>query len=463
MGQFVPKVFDSILTRMINRVVARTSLTDINDGSSLKQVLAAAAREDDDQFFQMVNLLDLFDIMKARGTDLDERAKEFNQALISRNQPRRATGTVVFSRAGIVGTVTAGIGTQVQVPASGSTKAITAVTTVVGTITPGNTTSAPVAAQMTEAGIIGNVAPDTIVGFGTKPSGIDAVTNPAAWTNGADLESDDSFRRRIIAEIKGLARCHIAGLEAAVMGIEDPATGKVVMFASVYEDIASRGDVILYIDDGSGTAEDAPINIPAEVIINPTLGGETDFYLTQKPIKPELGFTFAITTLPALVRDVDYTLDPADGHIKLLAAAHPTGAPAGQSVTCNYWHFTGLIQIVQKVVDGDTMDRVNYPGYRAAGVQVRVLSPLIHQLVVTANITVRPGYSQVTVAAAVKAALSAYVNALGISEDVVLAELIEQAMAVPGMQDIHFTAPTANQMILDDQIARLILSNISIT
>jgi len=47
MGQFQPKTYETILTRMINRVVARTNLTDINDGSSVKQVLAAAAREDE--------------------------------------------------------------------------------------------------------------------------------------------------------------------------------------------------------------------------------------------------------------------------------------------------------------------------------------------------------------------------------------------------------------------------------
>jgi hypothetical protein len=59
MGQFAPRQFNDILERMINRVVARTDLNDINDGSSVKQVLAAASREDDDQYYQMVNLLDL--------------------------------------------------------------------------------------------------------------------------------------------------------------------------------------------------------------------------------------------------------------------------------------------------------------------------------------------------------------------------------------------------------------------
>ncbi len=84
MGQFQPKNRDQILERMTNRVVARSDLNDLNDASDVKQVLAAAAREDDDAFFQMINLLDLFDIFKAIGRDLDERAKEFNPALVER-------------------------------------------------------------------------------------------------------------------------------------------------------------------------------------------------------------------------------------------------------------------------------------------------------------------------------------------------------------------------------------------
>lgn len=463
MGQFIPKTRDQILARMINRVVARSGLSDLNDGSSIKQVLAAAAREDDDQYFQMINLLDLFDIMKARGTDLDERAKEFNSAIISREQPRAATGAVVFSRTSVVGDISIGIGTQVQVPASGATPAITFLTTEVGWIYDGWNDSSDVPVKAVQTGTIGNAAPDTVKGFGTKPLGVDSVTNPSAFTNGVDLESDDSFRRRIIAYIVGLARCHIAGLENAVMGAEDPDSGKTVMFAQVYEDITNRGDVTLYIDDGAGTVATGESNpVVGEVVDASTDAGETDFYLVNKPVDLTATLTFSIGGVPK-TRDVDYTIDAAAGHIKLLAAAYPTGVGGGLAVTCSYSYWSGLIQICQKIIDGDPADRANYPGYRAAGVQVLVLSPTVHQLVVQANVTVRQGYNQVSVIAAVKAALSAYVNGLGISEDVILSELIEQAMAVPGMEDITFVAPSSNQVILDDQIARLISSNITIT
>lgn len=458
MGQFQPKTYETILTRMINRVVARTNLTDINDGSSVKQVLAAAAREDDDQYFQMINLLDLFDIMKARKTDLDERAKEYNPSIISRNPAARATGQVRFSRTGTTGAITIPIGTQVQVPATGGSPSAVFTTTSTGTIADGATTSGLVDVKATLAGSAGNAAVNTVVGFVTKPSGVDSVTNPASFINGEDQESDDSFRQRLLAYVKGLARAHVAGLEAAVLGLAEPTTGKTVKFAEVVEDIIDRGNVTLYIDDGAGSLAADYTTVASETLIASALGGEVDFWTVNKPIKTELTFVVKKNTV-ALVLNTDYTLNPASGQIKLAVAL-----TAGDALVAEpYSHYTKLIQLAQKVIDGDPADRSNYPGYRAAGVLVRVLSPQIVQLTITANITVKQGYSQTSVAVLVKTAISGYVNSLGISEDVIYAELIERAMAVPGMLDIRFVQPTENRVILDDQIARLLSSNISIT
>lgn len=475
MGQFQIKVYEEILDGQIAKVVARTDLTDINDGSSLKQVLAASSRSDDEQYFQMLNLLDLFDIDKATGEDLDERAKEIQAALqlagggVSRVQARRATGAVVFSRTGTVGTVTIPIGTEVKVPAVGAAADIVFTTTEEGTILGGNQDSNSVDVRANLAGTSGNVDPTEIDGFVTKPSGVDSVSNPSALTNGLDQESDDEFRRRIKLSLKGLARCHPAGLEAAAVGVEDPGgSGKTVVFANVVEDTVDRGEVTLYIDDGSGTAEStaAASNDTCD-LPGGAAGGEVDIYTSNKPIKPGTIFTFEYDALGGgswvtLTEGTDYTLDRASGHIKLTQASFPSGLTATDAIRATYTYFTGLIQEVQKVIDGDPADRSNYPGYRAAGVRVTVLSPSILQLTVTVNVTVRSGFSQTAAIDAVEAALSSYVNGLGISEDVILNELRERAMAVEGIFDVNFLVPTANTVILDNQIARLIASNLTV-
>jgi uncharacterized phage protein gp47/JayE len=472
---FVPKTQEQILERMINRVVARTDLNDIADGSDLKQVLAAASREDDDAYFQMIKLLELFDIDKAIGADLDERAKEFNPALISRNPAAKATGEVVFSRVGTVGTVTIPIGTQVQVLAAGAQAAITFVTTEEGTILDTFTTSNNVDVAAVVSGTAGNVAVSTITGFVVKPSGVDAVNNPAALTNGTDLESNDSFRRRLKNQIKGLARAHPDGLESAALTVEDTVSGKRVLFANVVENPLNPCTATLYIDDGSGTAEGTPNVEVAKVVLAAAVGLETFIFLPDKPIKTESLFVLRRTAgtggspngepTGVLTINVDYTLNPASGQINFLPASFPVGliggAP-GDTIDADYTNFTGLIQLVQKVIDGDAGDRASFPGYRAAGILVRVLAPSTNQQVVTANITVLREFNQVEVAVQVGAAISAYINALSIGEDVILNELRERSMAIPGMFDIEFTAPTENFVVAENAIARLVSGNLTI-
>jgi uncharacterized phage protein gp47/JayE len=457
---FTPRSFPDILERMINRVVARTDLTDINDGSSLKQVLAAAAREDDDQYFQMVKLLEVFDIKTATGDDLDERAKDFNPALISRRAARKATGTVVFSRTGTTGTISIPIGTQVQVPASGSQEAITFTTTAAGQILNGFSSSSAVAIEADEAGEDGNVAGGAISGFVSKPTGVDTVTNASALTNGQEKESDDNFRDRLLAQLKALPRCHVFGLESAALAVEDTVSGKSVSYAKVIEDVFNRGNVSLYVDDGNGTAESTQA-VAGETVLAAAQGGEVDLYTAQKPIKTTIAYSLLINAV-LQVEGTDYEFNPAAGHFKLKPTAYPNGLTVGDVVTASYTHYDGLIQEVQKVIDGDPLDRSNYPGYRAAGVVVRVLPPSIQQQTVLVNITVLQGYTQDTVGTNVAAALQAYVNGLGIGEDVILNEMRERAMAVPGMFDCSFSSPSSNVVILDNQLARLVSGNLTV-
>jgi len=461
MGQFKPKTRDQILTRMINRVVARSSLNDLNNLSDLKQVLAAAAREDDDTYVQMINLLDLFDLFKCRGNDLDERAKEYNPSLVKRLDARKATGTVTFSRTGTIGSVTIAIGTQVTIPADGAQPEVVFTTTTLGTILGGNTVSNAVTVEAADAGASGNAAVGVIKGFVSKPSGVTGVTNPAAFTNGRDREQDDAFLKRIVDQVAGLARCHAAGLEPAALSVEDTNTGKRVLFANVVEDPINLGRVTIYIDDGSGTAETTAVKVE-EVVLAVALGGETKLNLPDKPIKIENTFTLRRNTV-ALVFGVDYTLNPASGQINLLPGTFPTGLTAGDLIDASYTYFTGLIALTQKVIDGDPGDRSNFPGYRGAGVRVRVLTPAIVQIVVRANITVLAGFNQAAVAADVKSAISEYVNGLGISDDVILNEMKERAMAIPGMYDVSFFLPVENRIVQDNQLARLIASNITVS
>ena len=456
MGQLQIKRYKTIVERMRNRVVARTALNDLTDTGSVNQVLSAAAREDDDQYFQMGKLLDLFDLDTAVGDDLDEVGKAVNPDIVTRRTARKATGVVVFSRVGTTGAVSIPQGTLVQVPATGATAALKYQTTAEGTILDGNNDSASVPIVAQEAGSDYNVDPNTVTAFGSaKPSGVDSVANPAIVGGGLDIESDDAFRARIKLYLKSLSRGTPTALVYACLGVEDTATGKSVAFAATVEDVADLGNVIVYIDDGSGTAE-STTPITGETVLASAVGGETDVFLLNKPVKHEAGFTIYKNASP-LTGGVDFVINPASGQITFT-----TALIAADAITADYTHYTGLIQECQKIIDGDVGDRANYPGYRAAGVLVRVLSPQIVQMVFTANIIVAQGWSQTDVANNVASAISGYINGLTIGEDVILNELRERAMVVPGMYDIVVTEPSANRIILDNQLARILDSNITL-
>jgi uncharacterized phage protein gp47/JayE len=78
---------------MWNYVTAQTQLTDFEIGSVVRTVIEAAALEDDEQYFQMVQLLDAFSISTSAGSDLDKRVADFN---VIRLGPAASAGQVVF-------------------------------------------------------------------------------------------------------------------------------------------------------------------------------------------------------------------------------------------------------------------------------------------------------------------------------------------------------------------------------
>lgn len=260
MPKFTPKRFEQILPQMIARVVARTDLSDVSDSSVVKHILAASARADDEQYYQMSLLLQLFSIDTAQGDDLDERAKDIQPAVVTRRQATKATGVVVFSRNSTVGTVIIPIGTKVK-----TADGVIFVTTSVGTISPTTPEkisghgigrdSNDVAVVADLPGTDGNVVSGTIIKFDSKPTGVDEVTNQTALVNGLDKETDDAFRNRLKAFVASLARCTVDAIEVGVVGQQDPNTGQTILFAKAVEDIVNRGNVTLYIDDGTGAAE----------------------------------------------------------------------------------------------------------------------------------------------------------------------------------------------------------------
>lgn len=470
MSKFQIKRQQQIMAEMIANVVARGKLSDVADTSATKHILAAAARQDEEQYFQMNNLKKIFNIDTAEGDDLDERAKEVQPTLLVRIAAQKSYGSLVFSRAGTTGTANIPVGTKVK-----TSDDVIFTTTTAGTITPSSAEQIPghgvgrdsnaVAAVADVPAAAGNVVAGTIVKFVNKPAGVDEVTNPSAFTGGADKETDDAFRARIRSYINSLPRSTVIALEFGVLGKTAPEVSGVIRYSKAIESIVERGNVTLYIDDGTGMAETTEAIVGENVtggLAGPppgtAVGGETTLWLNYGAVKDSVAPVVTSTTRGALTRNTHYCLNPASGQIDFAPALS-----AGEGITADYTRYTGLVAEAQRVVDGDENDPVNYPGLRAAGILVVVKTPQVLIQTVTAAVVVMDGFSQTTVKANVKQAVKDYINSLTISGDVICSELIRRMMGVAGVYDVTLLTPETNVILLDDQLARTTDANITVS
>jgi len=98
MALFTPRIFPEIVGEMINRLISVTPLTDINFGSVFTVMLEAAAQEDDEQYFQMLELIRAYSLDSTSGSDLDDRAFEYG---VTRLTAQTATTTVTLGDSAI--------------------------------------------------------------------------------------------------------------------------------------------------------------------------------------------------------------------------------------------------------------------------------------------------------------------------------------------------------------------------
>jgi len=464
MPVFRPRNKLEILRDMVARVIARSELVGMLRNSVVNHILTASAEEDAEQYFQMARLRDLFSIDKATGSDLDARAAEIQPAVLLRARSTPASGEVTFSRAGTTGTVAIPIGSIVA--GEDAQGRIQYRTTVAGSILAGFTTSGAVPVVSTTRGIRSNLAAGQIVQFITRIAGVTAVTNGNGFTNGRDRESDSNFRARLKAFIQSISR----GTKTAIEGFARNVVlsdGRRVLFARSVEPILPNGTVTVYIDDGTGTIEEFSSDFftSLDTLLASAVGGEVTLFTEQRPIKDDGSFALFINAV-LQVRGTDYRLDVTEGKVKLDPVAYPTGLTASDTVTANYRHYIGLIQQTQKIINGDRDEPLRFPGVKAEGIKAIVLPPLVIPQTIDATISVLGGFDTSTVALEVVAAIQSYINSLDIGEGVIVSEIIQRAMDIAGMYNIQISnlsgASPVDQVILEDQVARIAATDISL-
>lgn len=86
---------NQILGDMITTMLARTGVNDFNPGSVALALLTTSAREDYQQYYQMLQIIRNYNLDTTTGDDLDNRAFEYG---ITREDAKRTTGKITILR-----------------------------------------------------------------------------------------------------------------------------------------------------------------------------------------------------------------------------------------------------------------------------------------------------------------------------------------------------------------------------
>lgn len=157
----------------------------------------------------------------------------------------------------------------------------------------------PVQAQLPGSG--GNVQAGAISLMTTSITGIDTVSNVAAFTNGADQEEDSALKQRFAAYILGLARGDYYGLQSSIEGTDVTVQWTLTELYN-YDGSYHPGYFFVVADDGSGSPSPAflaTITTAAQAVR--PLGIQCAVFA---PVLMTANVAMQLTTLPGYVHSV---------------------------------------------------------------------------------------------------------------------------------------------------------------
>lgn len=151
-----------------------------------------------------------------------------------------------------------------------------------------------------------------------------------------------------------------------------------------------------------------------------------------------------------------FYITPPDRIYKLAQANATKIASAGKlgfsadvvNGTDGYLYYIGLMQKVQRIVDGFAPDSVNYPGRRAIGGIIESLPPLIRRVKISLILSTNEGVNLNEIGNDISSTIIKYVNGLGVGQSVILSEIIVLVMAVRGVMSVTFTTPVPSTELI---------------
>lgn len=190
------------------------------------------------------------------GTDLDSWVADYG---LTRLAAVAATGQVTFSRftptlaasIPVGATVQTADGTQVFTVVADTTNAAFVPATSSYNLAAG-VSSLAIAVQAVTPGAGANVVIGGINTLSTAITGVDTVSNAAAFTNGANAETDAALRTRFVAYVASLSKATKQAVGYAITSLQTGLQYTLVENAQ-YNGTADYGYFYVVVDDGTGT------------------------------------------------------------------------------------------------------------------------------------------------------------------------------------------------------------------
>lgn len=262
------KTFATIVSDQVTAIQAASArLIDTTIGSIVRAVAEANAAVVLWLQGLIVALLATTRASTSTGTDLDTWMADYG---VTRLPAVAATGNVTFSRFTSTNAAQIPVGARVQTGDGTQVFAVVEDTTNpayaggVYTLAAG-VSSLAVKVQAVTAGAGNNVVIGAINTLATAISGIDAVTNAAAFTNGANAETDPALRLRFVSFVASLSKATKEAVGYAITSLQTGLTYTLVENQQ-YNGTTDYGYFYVVVDDGTGTPGSTLLNTVANAI-----------------------------------------------------------------------------------------------------------------------------------------------------------------------------------------------------
>lgn len=459
---YTPKDAKALVQSLAARVIARTDLTDLAEGSVLMHLVSTVAEELALAELRLKQIRDSYNPETAAGADLDERARELPPHGMQRRSATRAQGAVLeLTRIDEATPAQVAAGENYPDPLTVPKGALfrrsddptqtyetTEDVTFAGSAgagLPGESTKGSVYVRAMTPGTLGNCDISSVVEIVSAPSQIIAVTNTVALDNGHARESDAQLRERMLVYMASLARCQPAALEFAALDFES-SLGTRAMYAKVYEDPTNRGYSELVIDDGSGLEANTTPGASTEGLV-PAHG--------QVVLYHEAPATAPIQTIRVSRGGVVTTYRYDAGQYISLPERGLVYFPEGVLLPSDKWQingydvYTGLVSELQQYIEGDTSRPIEFPGWRAAGTRVVVRPARTEYLAFDMHVIPRQYIALGDVSTELETAAVEWFRGLAPGETMYASQLLERLMDNTKVISVRLYEPSTSTFLQD--------------